>query len=411
MNSLYEDSSLTPRIVARTTGYLDWSSQPSLFKHYPSFLFRYAFGSVEALRLVELSRMISSTTAIASKPYHKLTPPSAGNLHPVELYVQIRGIKGVLSGIYHVDAGSSELVLIQEIEKDGLEPYVGLKGSLYGMLFVITTVPFRAQWKYKDRAIRYCYLDVGHQVATLGSSLQHFGQKMTILSGFNKMSLHEAMGLKGEEFICSVAYSGEKRDKNVSTLKQDLMSVAPTDYSELDSSLAKCLQKNELLRTQEISLKAQISEENILQRRSARHFASELSMQKDEVGVFLDFLNDIEYPLTVYGVVLNDEYVKAGVYHKSVCIKEGLFTEEMSTLLVDQKFVKSADIIYIVTSKYFSANTLMQSAIYTHDIYMQAEAKGLGCTGIGAFYDKKMQAFLGMDEYILYVSAVGVNKK
>lgn len=72
MNSLYEDTALTPRGVARATGFLDWASQPSSFKHYPDFLFRYAFGSVEALNLVELSRMVSSRAQIASKPYLKL---------------------------------------------------------------------------------------------------------------------------------------------------------------------------------------------------------------------------------------------------------------------------------------------------------------------------------------------------
>ena len=55
----------------------------------------------------------------------RLNVPSAGNLHPVELYVQIRGIKGIISGIYHIDALEERLVLLREIERDGLETYVG----------------------------------------------------------------------------------------------------------------------------------------------------------------------------------------------------------------------------------------------------------------------------------------------
>ncbi|MBN2816517.1 MAG: nitroreductase family protein [Campylobacterales bacterium] len=408
MNFIYEDTSLTPRIVARTTGYLDWSSQPSLFKHYPEFLFRYSFGDIEALRVVELARMISATTQIASKPYHKLTSPSAGNLHPVELYVQIRGIKGVLSGIYHVDAGRSELVLIQEIEKDGLESYVGIEGSLHGMLFVISTVPFRAEWKYKERAIRYCYLDVGHQVATLGSSLKLFGHKMTILSEFNKTDLNEIMGFRDEEFVCATAYIGDIREKNTTLIKNSLMQVSPTDYSELNSSLVKSIKKNELLRTQELTIRANIQEESILKRRSARKFDAGTGMKKEYLEEFLNFSKYVEYPLSLYTIVLNSEHIKAGIYKKSICMKEGLFIEEICSLLVNQKFVKDADIVHIFTSKYFSANTLMKSAIYTHDIYMQAEQMGVGCTGIGAFYDKQIQKFFEIDEYILYVSAVGV---
>ena len=143
MHEAYDATALTPMRVARLSGYIDWVSQPSIFKHYPEFLFRYPFGSNPALRIAELSRMVTFEGVVGSKPYLRLSTPSAGNLHPIELYVQVRGVKGVLSGIYHVDAGANAMVLIREIERDGLETALGMQKKFEGMLFVVSVVPFR----------------------------------------------------------------------------------------------------------------------------------------------------------------------------------------------------------------------------------------------------------------------------
>lgn len=88
MNEVYEESSLTPLRVAKLSGYRDSSSQPSMFKHYPDFLFRYKYEENPLLQIAELCRIVTSRFKSANQPYLQLNTPSAGNLHPVELYVQ-----------------------------------------------------------------------------------------------------------------------------------------------------------------------------------------------------------------------------------------------------------------------------------------------------------------------------------
>lgn len=411
MNALYQETNLTPLRVAQESGFLDWSSQPSLFKHYPDFLFRYKYGENELLSVVELARVITSTTTIAAKPYYQLNTPSAGNLHPVELYVQIRGIKGILSGIYHVDTQKKEIVLIQEVSSDGLEPLVGLEKLLQGMLFIITTVPFRSEWKYGKRSVRYCYLDVGHQVSALNVSLQIHEQSMTILSDFDKSALNEFMGFDTEEFVCSVAYVGEFKKTAAVALKKKLMYVSPTDYSELDDSISKLIAKNGILKSLVVESNALLENKNILQRRSARAFDISETLNADELQSLMKELNRVHYPLIAHTVVLNDKHMKAGVYTQNRLVKEGAFADKLAALLVDQKFLLNADVIVIFSAKYFSANTLMQAGIAMHNLYMLAESGEFGCSGIGAFYDTKIQRFLETNNYILYVGALGVKKK
>lgn len=407
MNFLYEETSLTPLKVARESGYIDYAAQPSSFKHYPDFLFRYDYGSIEALHVIELARMISSTKNIGQKPYYQLTPPSAGNLHPLELYVQIRGVQGVLSGIYHVNAKENSIVLIAEIQNDGLEAYLGIDGRIRGMIFVVSVVPFRAEWKYGERAVRYCYLDAGHQIGALNCSLQLAKQKMTILSDFDKEALNQQLGFKDEEFVSAVAYSGKLEKKRIIPFKQKLMHVAPTDYSELDRNLSHNIQNNGLMCGPLMDVSVALEESDILKRRSARYFDATRSMQKEAIESFVRSDANMTYPLNSYVILMNDNYKKAGVYSHDKVLKEGDFTQKICELLVDQKFIKNADMVFVITSKYFSSNSLMQAGVYVHNLYMQAQVEGLGCSGIGAFYDTRMQKFLNTQEYILYVAVVG----
>lgn len=406
MTDIYEDTSLTPMRVAQMSGYIDWASQPSLFKCYPDFLFSYKYGENELLKTVELSRMITSTKEIGAKPYHQLSIPSAGNLHPVELYVQVRGVKGVLSGIYHLNPELKKIVLIKEVEEDGIESYVGLEHKLKGFIYLISCVPFRSEWKYGLRALRYIYLDIGHQIAGIESSNGLFGQKMTILSDYDVTLLNEQMGFRSEESVCCVMSTGELSEHEVKKFKNNLMYVAPTDYDESTKKISSIIAKNTVFKAQLSHKKATLNEATILNRRSARTFKEE-SISKELSEYFMEYLSRKEYPLECYNIVLKEGNIKAGVYHNNRLIKEGDFRQKMVMLLVDQNFVKNADVITLICSKDFSANKLMLAGAFVQDLYMQTETKGVSCSGIGAFYDKKIQMFLQTDAYILYVSAIG----
>jgi SagB-type dehydrogenase family enzyme len=410
MSEVYQETALTPLRVASSSGYRDWSWQPSMFKRYPNFLFRYKYEERPLLRIVELCRIVTSRFNSANQPYLQLNTPSAGNLHPVELYVQIRAMKGIISGIYHVDAGKSELVLIAEIESDGMESFVGLEKRWNGFIFLLSTVAFRSEWKYGARAFRYCYLDLGHQVGAINAALKLYEQEMTILSDFDVDLLHTFMGFGQDEFVGAVICSGEMSQKSVQTPKKNLMYVAASDYSELSPYTQKLLAKSEILKSDILEVEGKFKEEQILQRRSARAF-DEASMSQEKWDYFMGLLSRTNHPVSCYTIVLKEGVYKAGIYLNHKLLQEGNFAQEIASLLVAQNFVKNADIVSVFCSKYFSSNKLMQAGAFVHSLSLQAEANAVGCSGIGAFYDKKLQDFLGTQEYILYVCALGEKKK
>jgi len=406
MNEVYEKTALTRKSVACLSGYLDWNSQPRIFKHYPSFLFGYNYGEKEQLHIIELARMITSSQMIGSKPYHRLNTPSAGNLHPIELYVQIRAIKGIISGIYHVDASENKLVLIQEIEADGLEKSLGLTHKLEGMIFQISTVPYRSQWKYGDRAIRYCYQDVGHQIGAIEASATIHKVQTTILSDFDAKHLNQWMGFKDEESICAVMSIGSENTKEVKELSKPLIYVAPTDYSESNLFIANALAKEGVLKSRLPLLEYEINEEAILKRRSCRAFNASC-LEKEDFDSMIALLSKPLSFMQCYSIVLKDDVLEKGIYLNGERIKTIENADAIVNLLVGQSFLKNATIIAVMCSKSFSADKLMLCANFAHALYLQAQSKELAFTGIGAFYDEKLKEYLGTQEHILYVGALG----
>jgi SagB-type dehydrogenase family enzyme len=410
MDNTYSDTVLTPMRVARTTGYIDWSSQPSLFKQYPHFLFRYAYGSNEALKRVELARFISSRSTVGSKPYYRMNVPSAGNLHPTELYVQIRGVKGVLSGIYHVDALHEELVLVREIEGDGLEPALGLGKKFNGMIFVVSCVPYRSEWKYGDRAVRYCYMDAGHQVGGLCTSAIADGHTPTILSQFDRASFDSQMGFGDEEYSTAVIAFGKESEKGVEAMCSALMRVAPTDYCDTSGVIPAQLAGEAIFSAADAPTLFTVDEDVIRKRRSARNFAPE-TLPTPHFEHFMHSLLQPPNPLSCFAIVLKSETVARGLYRDDRLLKEGDFAEISAALLVDQRFVKDAAVIIVMTAERYGSSALMSAGLFAQQLYLDATSRGVGFTGIGAFYDRKLQRFLETEMPIIYVGALGVERK
>jgi SagB-type dehydrogenase family enzyme len=406
MKNIYEETSLTPMRAASLSGYIDWASQPSIFKHYPGFLFRYEYDTILELKVAELSRCITSYTNIGGNPYYRLNTPSAGNLHPIELYVQIRGIKGVISGIYHIDAKEESLVLIQEIEEDGIEPLVGLTHRFNGMIFIVSIVPFRSEWKYGERSIRYCYLDAGHQTGAILASAHGLGQKATILSGLDALSLNEQMGFGVHEFSCMAIAVGEETDRSIVPLLHPMLEVAPTDYCESESTFSKYLDhyKYTVSYPQIESLSKDLSA--IYNRRSVRIFEDKAISSEIE-DYFLQRIRQFRASVHADIIILKNGSKEPGLYRDEKKIKNGDYSSMISHFLVDQSFIKNAAMVIIFTAGEFMAHNLITAGAYAHMLQLEAIEKGIGFTGIGAFYDQKIQTFLECDNPILYVCALG----
>ncbi len=409
MRELYDATALTPLRVARSGGYIDWASQPDMFKHYPGFLYRTGFDAHPDLAPLSLVRCVTFEGSVGGKPYLRLNTPSAGNLHPVELYVQVRGVKGVLSGIYHLDALHGEMVLIRECGAEGLEETVGMQTRFEGFIFVVTIVPFRSEWKYGHRAWRYCYMDAGHQVGALCAAMQAYGREPALHGSADLAALDSVMGLGREEFSCAVITAGVPTDKPTKPMKSPLMRVCPTDYCESDGTVPGWIAQFPAQGRFPACPKSSAPESVQRARRSARVFA-EAAMPKDLFEHIMHMLRRTPEGVSVYTVILKDDHAAAGIYRGGERYKEGTFAEAVAALLVDQRFVAQAELVMVLCSERYDAELQMASAAFAHALSLEAAACGAGYTAIGAFYDKKLQTLLETPEYILYVGVFGMER-
>ena len=131
------------------------------------------------------------------------------------------------------------------------------------------------------------------------------------------------------------------------------------------------------------------------------------------------------YPLEIYAVVGNVEGIEPGVYryisadHSIERVAEGDVRHELSDAALGQRMVSQAPVT-IFYSAIFSRTTDRygdRGVLYVYievghsaqNVYLQAEALGLGTCAIGAFTDDQVRRLLSLpdDEEPLYLMPVG----
>jgi len=397
-----EQTLLTPIRVAQKTTFLEWGTQPSIFKHYPDFSYRLRISDHPELQWISSIRKISDKHLIAGKPYYRLNVPSAGNLHPIEMYVQIRNVKGVLGGVYHLDPLTDELVLIQEVERDGLEREVGMDVRFNGFLLFFSIVPFRSSWKYGLRGWRYCYLDLGHQLGNLFSVLNHFGFSATKLSLKNTDSLNRVMGMGEDEFVAAGYAIGEVSTKPALRFESDLMHVQPTSYTKRDPFLYQTIAEELLYSHIPLSGYVPWSETLNDSRRSAREFYPE-RMKDDALRAIVATTGS--ETLEIVHVVIQAQSMHCGIYQSGLCTDRGQFGSEIVHLLLEQRFIAQASVVSLIFAKRFDAQSHIEAGMYAQHLYMLCEDFGIGCTGVGAFYDDEASRWSELP--LIYAAAIG----
>ncbi|MEM3832007.1 MAG: SagB/ThcOx family dehydrogenase [Thermoprotei archaeon] len=139
------------------------------------------------------------------------------------------------------------------------------------------------------------------------------------------------------------------------------------------------------------------------------------------------------YPLEIYvmvssnGVISDDEYIAAGIYHYNVqthaleLIRPGDFREDLYKAALEQEWVRKAPISIVITAIYERTTQRYGERgriRYVHmdlghvgqNIYLQATALSLGTVAIGAFHDDDVRKIIGLPEYEepLYIMPLGV---
>jgi SagB-type dehydrogenase family enzyme len=396
--------------------FLDWRTQPRASKHYPNFHFRYPFSNSEELKEFELIGGSNfKKQAMDGAIYTLRTVPSAGALYPCEVYVQSRGVEGMVSGVYHYEWDSHSLALLLELDRDGLEHYFGDSGKREGFSFLVSATYFRSSWKYRDRAIRYILLDSGHQLGGIYAFAALRGWESEAVFDMDRVGLNSALGFRDDEMSTVALCTHSPSIKEAQSLKQSLSYVPSSDYLETNSFIEQAYKDSALpsanVKLPEFfkSVKKEELKEAILKRRSIRAF-SRLAILKEEFETIMDGLFEFAalHGIDMYYTLHRVDGVEQGVYLGEKLQESGDFSQKSRYLSLEQNIGgDSAFTLYFTSDskEYQKVNIL--SGFIAHIIYLRAEILGIGTTGIGAYYDDEVKEFLQTPNNILYLLAVG----
>ena len=143
------------------------------------------------------------------------TSPSGGAMHPFEVYVLVRQVAGLGSGIYHYDAGGHRLELLRKgASKSQIEKMLAGQRWCGEAAFVVllTAVFSRTQWKYgHPRAYRVVLAEAGHLCQTFCLTATWQGLAPFCTMALADTTIERALGIDGvSESVLYAAGAGKK---------------------------------------------------------------------------------------------------------------------------------------------------------------------------------------------------------
>jgi len=136
----------------------------------------------EPLSLNELATLSWAAQGVTARAGTHLlrTAPSAGALYPFETYIYIDHVEAVPQGLYHFDVSDFSLERLKDgsLNRDLTAACLGQPVvRRAAVVFIWTAMMLRCMVKYRDRAVRYIPMDLGHvcQNVQLAATAMDFG--------------------------------------------------------------------------------------------------------------------------------------------------------------------------------------------------------------------------------------------
>lgn len=388
---------------------------------------------------------------------------SAGALYPVEIYADIRSAKGVEPGLYHVN--------IRDYSLERLRSYPGFALGNAGpsVRVFLTGIFYRSAWKYRKRAYRYILNDVGHVAGNMLLEAMARGIDANLQFDFPDDRINGFLGLDPEREVCLACLGlgpGLSRDDlfrpGCFEGMDDPLEFQASPVSAKEISYPRNVEihrsgrmasplKNEDKNLDFKALSGRVSRwetipaalpgngvkgfsDSIFNRRSRRNFigkpltdgqltallgivAQTWRLIRDRSGFHPGFLPGFVCGGT--GSVPPGFYIIDPGQNRFGLLEEGVLIPSMAGACLDQLWLKMAGVHFVLISNVASVDetlgprgyrrVMINAGLMGQVIYLAAVSLGLGCCGIGAYYDDETAQILDLDDQdrLMYLLAVG----
>ena len=159
--------------------------------------------SKKALTLPQLSQLLFSAQGITGSVsgYALRAAPSAGALYPIEVYLVVNNVEALSRGIYHYNVQKHAVELLKEGDFRKEIINAGLWQDTLGeaqVTFILSAVFERTQRKYKDRSLRYIYMEAGHISQNISLQAVSLGLGSVCVGAFYDEQVNRLIGLDGD---------------------------------------------------------------------------------------------------------------------------------------------------------------------------------------------------------------------
>lgn len=432
----------------------------------------YGAGAVDMERLSGLLLLTYSLTAKARHPggdFYYRSVASAGALYPTEIYVATLGVKGLHDGLYHFSVArhgltplrTGDLASVTAISTDASR-----EGSPV-LVFFLSAIFFRSSWKYRDRSYRYHLLDTGHVLENLVLALKASGLSFELSCDFDDRRINLLLGLDEAKEACLVVLrvtcpkrQNLKGIEEIDQLPYDIKAastVAPVETSypavlevhqagmtvkPFEDSQVKMLHGLGLSPTTWSSIASSAPwpstlryAESALRRRSSRNYVPK-PLSRDCIISLLDGLCVVpskagtrefcyEECFCTGFLVGNAQGLDPGLYlldrdsRSFGQVRVGSHMADLARICLDQSWLAHAAVHFLFMTNLEALENRWGARGYRYAmiaagrlgerLYVLATSMGLGCCGIGAFYDDEAAGIIGLNppSRLLYLVAVG----
>lgn len=418
-----------------------------------------------------------SLTAKARYPegdFYFRSVASAGALYPTEVYVATQGVRDLEDGLYHFSILRHGLHPLRTGPACSFarEAIGTSRDENPSLVFFFTAILFRSAWKYRERAYRYHLLDTGHAVENLLLALRCCEMPWKLHYDFDDEGATRLLGLDGtrEVVLAAVRVPGKKGDlvgvaaSEPPLLPDRVREASRVSRREVDYPIILDMHRAGIGISGDIAASPDMPKalglspsawetldpvssrpekgsfrETVLRRRSRRNFVKN-PLERDAMSALLETLC-VQTPAACVpelnqeislgtGFLMGDEGPLApGFYLLDPGrpafgpIAPGLYLEKMAHICLDQAWLRNACVHFLLLADLEGLDrrwggrgyryAMMTAGRLGQRLYLAATALGLGCCGIGAFYDGEAVDLLDLKggKRLLYLVAVGQVKR
>ncbi len=153
------------------------------------------------LTIKEISQLLFASQGITNKKEGR-TIPSAGALYPLEVYLTVGNIKGILPGVYKYEPEAHQLIKILEGDKRKEL----LKATLFQFwikeapaVIILCGVFWRRTMKYRKRGETFVFMEAGHSAQNISLQAVSLGMGLACVGGFDKKRVKKILNLGKNE--------------------------------------------------------------------------------------------------------------------------------------------------------------------------------------------------------------------